>query len=169
MDSRLAPVASDPRSSHVYWKLWLFVFPSLTLYIPSLPTEMIRSPLREKSLKKVSTTHPPYERESYSFLERNLCSLFSFPLPLIYPLRGDLYSNTTYTHLECWECFWSLESIERCQGWWMQYGTYCRIRKTRKDMVRLNLVGAKSLEGLGTLDRLGLEGLLLFMYLNFIF
>ena len=35
-------------------------------------------------------------------------------------------------------------------------------------MVRLNFVGARSLEGLGVLGRLGLEGLLLFVYPNFI-
>ena len=40
--------------------------------------------------------------------------------------------------------------------------------KLEKTKVRRNLVGARSLEGLGTLDRLGLEGLLLFMYPNFI-
>ena len=44
----------------------------------------------------------------------------------------------------------------------------CGIRKVREDKVRHNLVGAKSLEGLGILGRLGLEGLLLFMYPNFI-
>ena len=37
-----------------------------------------------------------------------------------------------------------------------------------KTKVRRNLVGARSLEGLGVLGRLGLEGLLLFMYPNFI-
>ena len=35
-------------------------------------------------------------------------------------------------------------------------------------MVRLNVVGARSLEGLGALGKLGLEGLLLFVYTNFI-
>ena len=40
--------------------------------------------------------------------------------------------------------------------------------KLEKTKVRRNLVGARSLEGLGTLGRLGLEGLLLFMYPNFI-
>ena len=40
--------------------------------------------------------------------------------------------------------------------------------KLEKTKVRRNLVGAKSLKGLGTLGRLGLEGLLLFMYPNFI-
>ena len=40
--------------------------------------------------------------------------------------------------------------------------------KLEKTKVRRNLVGARNLEGLGTLSRLGLEGLLLFMYPNFI-
>ena len=40
--------------------------------------------------------------------------------------------------------------------------------KLKKTKVRRNFVGAKSLEGLGTLGRLVLEGLLLFMYPNFI-
>ena len=40
--------------------------------------------------------------------------------------------------------------------------------KLEKTKVQHNLVGARSLEGLGTLGRLGLEGLLLFMYPNFI-
>ena len=35
-------------------------------------------------------------------------------------------------------------------------------------MVRCNPVGARRLEGLGALSGLGLEGLLLFMYPNFI-
>ena len=50
----------------------------------------------------------------------------------------------------------------------MQYGVYCGIRKVREDKVRRNLVGARSLEGLDALDRLGLEDLLLFVYHNFI-
>ena len=40
--------------------------------------------------------------------------------------------------------------------------------KLEKTKVRRNVVGVRSLEGLGTLRRLGLEGLLLFMYPNFI-
>ena len=40
--------------------------------------------------------------------------------------------------------------------------------KLKKTKVRCNLVRARNLEGLGTLGRLGLEGLLLFMYPNFI-
>ena len=40
--------------------------------------------------------------------------------------------------------------------------------KLEKTKVQRNLVRARSLKGLGTLDRLGLEGLLLFMYPNLI-
>ena len=42
----------------------------------------------------------------------------------------------------------------------------CGIRKTREDIVWRNLVRVRSLKGLGALGRLGLEGLLLFMYPN---
>ena len=48
----------------------------------------------------------------------------------------------------------------------MQYGAYCGIQKAREDKVRRNLVGPRSLEGLGASGKLGLEGLLLFMYPN---
>ena len=41
----------------------------------------------------------------------------------------------------------------------------CKLEKTT---VRRNLIGVRSLEGLGALGRLGLEGLLLFVYPNFI-
>ena len=48
-------------------------------------------------------------------------------------------------------------------------GRVARFVKLEKTKVRCSLVGARSLEGLGTLGRLGLDGLLLFMYTNFIF
>ena len=40
--------------------------------------------------------------------------------------------------------------------------------KLEKTKFPHNLIGARSLEGLGTLGRLGLKGLLLFIYPNFI-
>ena len=51
---------------------------------------------------------------------------------------------------------------------WLMQWAYCRIQKAKEDTVKLNLVGARSLEGLGPLGRLGLKGLLLFVYPNFI-
>lgn len=49
------------------------------------------------------------------------------------------------------------------------YGLVAESGKLEKKKVRRNLVGARSLEDLGTSGRLGLEGLLLFMYPNYIF
>ena len=51
---------------------------------------------------------------------------------------------------------------------WLMLWAYYEIRETKEDTVRLNPVGARNLKGLGALGRLGLEGLLLFMYPNFI-
>ena len=44
----------------------------------------------------------------------------------------------------------------------------CGIRLAKEDKVQRNPVGARSLEALGVLGRLGLEGFLLFMYPNYI-
>ena len=51
---------------------------------------------------------------------------------------------------------------------WLMQWAYCGIQEAKEDMVRLNLVRAKNLKNLGALGRLGLEGLLLFVYPNFI-
>ena len=51
---------------------------------------------------------------------------------------------------------------------WLMQWAYCGIREGKEDKVRRNPVGARSLEGLGALGRLGLEGLLLFIDPNFI-
>ena len=51
---------------------------------------------------------------------------------------------------------------------WLMQWAYCGIQKSKEDRVRLNLAGARSLEDLGALGRLGLAGLLLFVYPNFI-
>ena len=52
---------------------------------------------------------------------------------------------------------------------WLMQRAYCEILKAKKDTVRLNPIGVRNLKGLGTLDRVGLESLLLFMYPNLIF
>ena len=49
------------------------------------------------------------------------------------------------------------------------YGLVAESGKLEKKKIRRNLVGARSLEGLGALGRFGLEGLLLSMYPNYIF
>ena len=60
------------------------------------------------------------------------------------------------------------KQFRRDQFTWLMQWAYCGIREAKEGKVRRNPVGARSLEGLGALRRLGLEGLLLFMYPNFI-
>ena len=59
-------------------------------------------------------------------------------------------------------------SSEGTNSYWLMLWVIAESGKLKKTKVRHNLFGARSLEGLGTLGRLGLEGLLLFMYPNFI-
>ena len=51
---------------------------------------------------------------------------------------------------------------------WLMQWAYCGIWEAKEDNVRCNPIGARTLEGLVALGRLGLEGLLLSMYPNFI-
>ena len=60
------------------------------------------------------------------------------------------------------------KQFKRDQFTLLMQWAYCGIREAKEGKVRCNPVGARSLEGLGALRRLGLEGLLLFMYPNFI-
>ena len=102
LGSPLEPVTSEPRVSPVLLKHMTFrILLTHTIYI-LITHRKYKEPIERKILREVSTTYPPYLRESYSFLERNHSSLFSFPLPLLYPLRRDLYPNTTHTHSKCW-------------------------------------------------------------------
>ena len=60
------------------------------------------------------------------------------------------------------------KQFRRDQFIWLMQWAYCGIREAKENTVRLNPVGARSMEGLGALGKLGLEGLLLFVYPNFI-
>ena len=51
---------------------------------------------------------------------------------------------------------------------WLMQWAYYGIQEDKEDKVKCNPIGVRSLGGLGALGRLGLEGLLLFMYSNFI-
>ena len=53
-------------------------------------------------------------------------------------------------------------------SYWLMLWAIAKSGKLQKIKVQHNLVGARRLEGLGTLGRLGLDGLLLFKYPNFI-
>ena len=64
--------------------------------------------------------------------------------------------------------FWEAVRKEPIYIGWC-YGQVVESGKLEKKKVQRNLVGARSLESLGALGRLGLEGLLLSMYPNYIF
>ena len=64
--------------------------------------------------------------------------------------------------------FWEVVKKEPIVIGWC-YGLVVESGKLEKKKVWRNLVGARNLEGLGALGRLGLEGLLLSMYPNYIF
>ena len=109
---------------------------------PHYPQKYVR-PFREKNLRQVfynTCTHLlERERESYSSLVRNHCSLFSFPIPLSY-LERRFVPNTTHTFLEYRECFGAWEALGICQKKPMRLGrcnrTYCRIQKDREDITQ---------------------------------
>ena len=60
------------------------------------------------------------------------------------------------------------KQFENDQFTWLMQWAYCKIWEAKKDKIRLNPVGVRSLKGLGALGRLDLESLLLFVYPNFI-
>ena len=64
--------------------------------------------------------------------------------------------------------FGAWEAVGDDQFTWLMQWAYYGIQEVKKDTVRFNLVGVRSLEGLGVLGRLGLKGRLLFVYPNFI-
>ena len=128
-------------------------------------------PFREKNPRQVFyNTHTPiFQRESYSSLVRNHSSLFSFPLLLSYiEMRFVLKHNPHIFRVQ--RVFWNLGSFgnlpkEAGEAWRMQSG----ILRDSENQTRhgsKKLCWSKSLEGLGTLGRLGLKGLLLFVYPN---
>ena len=100
------------------WRFFKCDFPTLHPYYiyPHYP-QMYERPFREKNPRLVFyNTHTHlFERESYSSLVRNHCSLFSIPLHY-HTLRGDLYPNTIHTFSKCSECFWSCwEALEEAK------------------------------------------------------
>ena len=76
--------------------------------------------------------------------------------------------NTYHTFWECQVKFWCCwEVLEEAKFWRMQSGTLWDPKSwTRHSSEKP--CWSRSLEGLGSLGRLSLEGLLLFMYLNWL-
>ena len=146
-------------------------FLSFTNAIYTLITHKCRrAHSKRKTLDRFSTTHTPiFLRERYSSLVRNHCSLFSFPLSLSYLERRFVPKHKPHL-FKVQRVFWGLGSFgdlpkEAGEAWRMQSGVLRNLEsQTRHDFEKP--CWSRSLEGLGPLGRLGLEGLLLFVYPN---
>ena len=130
-------------------------------------------PFREKNPRQVfyNTTHPIFQRKSYSSLVRNHSSLFFFPLPLSYLERRFVPKyNPHLSRVQ--RVFWSLGSFwglpkETSEARRMQLSVLRDSENQRRHDSEKS-VGSRSLKGSSTLGKLGLKGLLLFVYSNFI-
>ena len=128
--------------------------------------------LERITLDRFFTMHTPiFQRESYSSLVRNHCSLFSFPLPLSYLKRRFVPKHNPHL-FKVQRVFWSLGSFgdfpkEVGEAWQMQSSVLWDLESQRRHDSE-KFIGSRRLEGSSTLGRLGLEGLLLFVYSNFI-
>ena len=128
--------------------------------------------LERKTLDRFSTTHTPiFQRKSYLSLVRNHYTFISFPLLLSYLERRFVPKHNPHL-FRVQRVFWSLGSFgdmpnEADKAWRMQSGVLRDLESQRRHDSE-NSVGSRSLEGSSTLGRLGLEGLLLFVYSNFI-
>ena len=125
----------------------------------------MRGHSERKTLDRFSTTHTPiFQRESYPSLVRNHSNLFSFPLPLSYLERRFVPKHNPHI-FRVQRVFWSLERFgnllkEAGEAWRMQSGVLWDLEsQTRHDSEKP--CWSRSLEGLGTAVKLGLEGLLL--------
>ena len=67
LDSQLAPVASDPRSSSVLLKIVTFRIPITHTIYTLITCRNCEEPIKRKTLREVSTTHLPYQRERATY------------------------------------------------------------------------------------------------------
>ena len=167
LNSRLNPVTRLSHQNTLFGKIWLFTFLLTLLYIYPYTHDLLRA-FREnferETLEKTKLTHP-------QSLPKRLFK-FLYSLSLHCQTLERLITKTFSHHIYFCErvvwCFGKQLGRNQFQIGWC-YGQVAESGKLEKKQVRRNLVGARSLEGLGTLGRLGFEGLLLFMYPNYIF
>ena len=165
--SQLNLVAWSSRQNTLFGKIWLFTFLLTLLYIYPYTHNSKRASkenFERETLKKIRLTHP-------QFLPKRLFKFLYFLL-LHCQILERLITKTFSHHIHfCERAIWCFgKQLGRNQfhiGWC--YGQVVESGKLEKKYVRCNLIRARSLEGLGTLGRLGLEGLLLFMHPNYIF
>ena len=110
-------------------------------------------------------THTHLLKRELLILSDEIILASSPSLSHCHTLRGDLYPNITHTFSECRKCFRAWKVLGICQKKPMRLRgcnqAYYGIRRAREDKALLSQLVAGAW-------RLGLEGLLLFVYSNFI-
>ena len=150
------------------WRISTFLPFTHTIYTLIIHRNCREAIQREKTLDRFSTTHTPILLK----LVKNHCNLFFFPLPLSYLQRRFVPKHNPHL-FRVQRMFWSLGSFgdlpkEVGEAWWMQSGILQDSESQKRHGSR-KPCWSRSLEGLGALSRLSLEGLLLFVYPNLLF
>ena len=165
--SRLSQAARSSREPPLFCKTWRFTFlshSSINTPITHDWKRASRENFERETLKKNKIDSPTiYTLESLQIPQLSSSPL-SNPWEALYQTWFSPSSSLWDSCLDFWE---AVRKEPIFIGWC--YGLVAESGKLEKKKVRRNLVGARSLEGLGALGRLGLEGLLLSLYPNYIF
>ena len=125
------------------WKIFSVIFLpfTYTIYTLIIHKSMQEAIQREKpQIVVLQHNTPIFQRESYSSLVRNHCSLFSFPLPLSYLERRFVLKHNPHI-FKVQRVFWSLGSFrnlpkEANEAQRMQSGVFARSGKLVKTILR---------------------------------
>ena len=151
-----------------------FCFARFSFLIHIICTHTIYTPITHKCwgvLLSENPSHKHWELEIVipTILYTITCGFSSTPTSP-FPYHWEVDSpNSYHTLSECQVRFWCCwEALEEVRLWWMQSGVLRDPESyTRHDFKKP--CWSRSLEGLSALGRLGLEGLLLFVYPNWLF
>ena len=150
-----------------------FCFVNLSYLIHTIYTHIIYTHITHKCLGvllRENPNHNPWELEIVipTFLYTIHCGFSSTPTsPFSYPWEVD-NPNTYHNHSECLVRFWCCwEELKEAKLWQMQ-SSVLRDLESQKRHGSEKPCWSRNLEGLGALGRLGLEGLLLLMYPNWL-
>ena len=165
--SRLSQAVRSSRELPLFCKSWRFTFlshSSINTPFTHKCKRASRENFERETLKKNKIDSPTiYTLESLQIPQLSSSPL-SNPWEALYQTWFSPSSSLWDSRLDFWE---AVRKEPIFIGWY--YGLVAESGKLEKKKVWRNLVRARSLEGLGALGRLGLEGLLLSLYLNCIF
>ena len=165
--SRLSQAARSSREPPLFCRILTFHIPlhsSINTPITHDWKRASRENFERETLKKNQIVSPTISTLESLQIPHLSSSPLLKPWEALYQTWFSPSSSLWDSRLDFWE---AVRKEPIFIGWC--YGVVAESGKLEKKKVRRNLVGARSLEGLGALGRLGLEGLLLSLYPNYIF